>query len=113
MYIRLGTHAESGYRRNKLSPRREMLYQALPTDEYRRGLIRFFRFFPQPWRGPPRTGSRRTASTNSIAGSAQIYCVPIRPANTEAREETRHEPLSLRLGSYLFFTLSVVRVSFR
>jgi integrase len=42
--IRLGTHADSGYRRNKLSPAWESLYQALPTDEYRKGLIRFFRF---------------------------------------------------------------------
>jgi integrase len=42
--IRLGTHADSGYGRNKLSPAWEALHQALPTDEYRKGLLRFFRY---------------------------------------------------------------------
>jgi hypothetical protein len=42
--IRLGVHAESGHGRNELSPVWAALYQALPTDERRKGLIRFFRF---------------------------------------------------------------------
>jgi integrase len=42
--IRLGAHADSGYGRNKLSPAWQALYVALPTDEYRKGLMRFFRF---------------------------------------------------------------------
>ncbi len=42
--FRLGTHADSGYGRNKLSPAWEALHQALPTDEYRKGLLRFFRY---------------------------------------------------------------------
>ena len=42
--IRLGVHAESGHGRNELSPAWAALYQALPTDERRKGLIRFFRF---------------------------------------------------------------------
>ena len=42
--IRLGTHADSGYGRNALSPAWEALHQALPTNEYRKGLLRFFRY---------------------------------------------------------------------
>jgi hypothetical protein len=42
--IRLGVHAESGHGRNELNPVWAALYQALPTDERRKGLIRFFRF---------------------------------------------------------------------
>jgi hypothetical protein len=42
--IRLGVHADSSHCRNKLSPAWQALHVALPTDEYRKGLIRFFRF---------------------------------------------------------------------
>ncbi len=42
--MRLGLHADSGPRRNVLSPRWEALYAALPTPERRKGLVRFFRF---------------------------------------------------------------------
>jgi integrase len=42
--IRLGLHADSGHRRNRLSPAWQALHAALPSDEYRKGLIRFFRF---------------------------------------------------------------------
>lgn len=41
--IRLGRHADSGPRRNVLSPPWAALYAALPTPERRKGLIRFFR----------------------------------------------------------------------
>ena len=42
--IRLGIHADSRYGENRLSPAWQALYDALPTIERRRGLIRFFRF---------------------------------------------------------------------
>jgi integrase len=42
--IRLGVHAHSGHCRNRLSPAWQALHVALPTEEYRKGLIRFFRF---------------------------------------------------------------------
>ena len=42
--IRLGAHADSRHSENRLSPAWQALYDALPTIERRRGLIRFFRF---------------------------------------------------------------------
>jgi len=42
--IRLGTHADSRYGENRLSPAWQALYDALPTNDRRKGLIRFFRF---------------------------------------------------------------------
>ncbi len=42
--IRLGTHADSRYGENRLSPVWGALHQALPTNDRRKGLIRFFRF---------------------------------------------------------------------
>lgn len=42
--IRLGTHADSRYGENRLSPAWGALYDALPTSDRRKGLIRFFRY---------------------------------------------------------------------
>lgn len=42
--IRLGRHADAGKGRNDLSPEWSALYDRLPTDDRRKGLVRFFRF---------------------------------------------------------------------
>lgn len=42
--IRLGLHEDAGPRRNRLSAPWQALYDALPTDDRRRGLVLFFRF---------------------------------------------------------------------
>jgi integrase len=44
VFIRLGLHANSGPGRNHLSSKWQVLFEALPTDDRRRGLIRFFAF---------------------------------------------------------------------
>jgi integrase len=40
---RIGWHADAGHKRNKLSPPWQDLYDRLPTEERRRGMVLFFR----------------------------------------------------------------------
>jgi integrase len=63
----LGAHADSGHGRNKLSPEWDALYKALPTNEYRNGLIRFFRFLTL-------AGITPATITSNIMGDFDTWC---------------------------------------
>ncbi|HET9107134.1 MAG TPA: hypothetical protein VFN79_08065, partial [Steroidobacteraceae bacterium] len=55
--IRLGLHADAGPRRNELGAPWQALFEALPTDDRRRGLVLFLRFCTLEGMKPERIGA--------------------------------------------------------
>ena len=74
--IRLGTHADSAYGRNTLSPAWAALHQALPSDEYRKGLLRFFRYLTLAGITPETITPERINDFDHWCRTAILYADP-------------------------------------